>query len=119
MVVANPAVCLLLFRANRLLVRAKLLDAGTVATPARYGSFLRLTFVTKALAWPRSRLAPNSKTRDAGCAIGSGRKETPMTEIDSAFVEAEIAEHHAALVRQIVAVGVIMCLLLIWVGLHH
>ena len=45
-----------------------------------------------------------------------------MTEIDNAldpFVEAEIKEHHAALIRQIVALGVIVCLLLISVGLHH
>ena len=45
-----------------------------------------------------------------------------MTEIDSTldpFVEAEIKEHHAALIRQMVAVGIIICVLLILVGLHH
>ena len=45
-----------------------------------------------------------------------------MTEIDSTldpFVEAEINEHHAALMRQLVAVGVVICVLLIFVGLHH
>jgi hypothetical protein len=42
-----------------------------------------------------------------------------MTEIDSPFVEAEIKEHHAALIRQIVAVVFIVCVLLMWLGLHH
>ena len=45
-----------------------------------------------------------------------------MTEIDSTldpFVEAEINEHHAALIRQMVAFGTIICLLLILVGLHQ
>jgi hypothetical protein len=52
----------------------------------------------------------------------NGRKETAMTEIDSAldpFVEAEINEHQAALMRQMVAIGTIICLLLILVGLHQ
>ena len=43
-----------------------------------------------------------------------------MTRIDSTldpFVEAEIKEHHAALIRQMVATGAILCLLLILVGL--
>ena len=45
-----------------------------------------------------------------------------MTEIESAldpFVEAEIKEHQAALIRQMVAVGIIICFLLILVGLHQ
>jgi len=45
-----------------------------------------------------------------------------MTEIDSTldpFVEAEIKEHHATLIRQMVALGTIICLLLILVGLHQ
>ncbi len=45
-----------------------------------------------------------------------------MTEVDSTldpFVEAEIKEHHAALMREIVASGIIICLLLIWVALRH
>ena len=44
-----------------------------------------------------------------------------MTEIDSTldpFVEAEIKEHHAALIREIVAVGIIICAMLMLVGLH-
>jgi hypothetical protein len=51
-----------------------------------------------------------------------GWKESPMTEIDDAttpFVEAEMKEHHAALIRQMVAVGIIICATLIWLGLHH
>ena len=35
------------------------------------------------------------------------------------FVEAEIKEHQAALIRQIVAIGVIISVMLTWVGLHH
>jgi hypothetical protein len=45
-----------------------------------------------------------------------------MTEIDEAmapFAEAEIKEHQAALIRQMVAVGVIICVMLMLVGLHH
>jgi penicillin-binding protein-related factor A (putative recombinase) len=45
-----------------------------------------------------------------------------MTEIDdamAAFVEAEIKEHQAALIRQMVAVEGIICFLLILVGLHQ
>jgi len=45
-----------------------------------------------------------------------------MTEIDSALdpvVEAEIKEHHAAFIPQMTAIGIVVCLLLIWVGLHH
>jgi hypothetical protein len=42
-----------------------------------------------------------------------------MTEIDGPLVEAEIKEHNAAHMREIVAIGTIICLLLIWVGLHH
>jgi hypothetical protein len=41
-----------------------------------------------------------------------------MTEIDSTsdpFVEAEIKEHHAALIRQMVAFGIIICVMLILV----
>ena len=45
-----------------------------------------------------------------------------MTGIDSTldpFVEAEINEHHAALKRQIVAVVIVICAMLILVELHH
>jgi hypothetical protein len=45
-----------------------------------------------------------------------------MTEIDSTldpFVEAEIKEHNAALTQQLIAIGIVICLLLILVGLHH
>jgi hypothetical protein len=45
-----------------------------------------------------------------------------MTEIESTldpFVEAEIKEHNASLIRQMVAIGTIICLLLILVGLHQ
>jgi hypothetical protein len=44
-----------------------------------------------------------------------------MTEIDEAtapFMEAEIKEHQAALMRQMVAVGVIICVMMILVGLY-
>ena len=43
-----------------------------------------------------------------------------MTEIDSTldpFVEAEIKEHQATLMHQMVAIGTIICLLLVLVGL--
>ena len=42
-----------------------------------------------------------------------------MTEIDRTvdpFVEAEINEHHAALIGQMVAIGIIICVMLILVG---
>jgi hypothetical protein len=45
-----------------------------------------------------------------------------MNEIDDAaapFTEAEIKEHQAALIRQMVAVGVIICVMLVLIGLHH
>ena len=45
-----------------------------------------------------------------------------MTEIDdelTPFVEAEIKEHHASLIRQMAAVAIIICATLIWLGLHH
>jgi hypothetical protein len=45
-----------------------------------------------------------------------------MTQIDSTldpFVEVEIKEHNAALIRQMVAIGAIICFLLILVGLHQ
>jgi len=45
-----------------------------------------------------------------------------MTEIDDAmapFTEAEIKEHQAALIRQMVVVAVIICVMLILVGLHQ
>ena len=45
-----------------------------------------------------------------------------MAEIDEAtapFTEAEIKEHQAALVRQMVAVGVIICVMLMLIGLHN
>jgi hypothetical protein len=42
-----------------------------------------------------------------------------MTEFDDAlFVEAEIREHRAALMRQLIATVIISCALLILVGLH-
>jgi hypothetical protein len=59
--------------------------------------------------------------KGASCDHG-GRKESQMTEVDEAtapFVEAEIKEHQAALIRQMVAIGVIISVMLIWVGLHH
>jgi hypothetical protein len=45
-----------------------------------------------------------------------------MTEIDDAmapFAAAEIKEHQAALIRQMVAIGVIICAMLMLVGLHQ
>jgi hypothetical protein len=45
-----------------------------------------------------------------------------MTEIDDAmapFTEAEIKEHQAALIRQMVTIGVIICVMLMLVGLHQ
>jgi hypothetical protein len=45
-----------------------------------------------------------------------------MTEIDSTldpFVDAEIKEHNAALTRQMVAIGIIICAMLMVVGLHY
>jgi hypothetical protein len=42
-----------------------------------------------------------------------------MTEIDEAttpFTDAEIKEHHAALIRQMIAVGVIICAMLMLVA---
>ena len=44
-----------------------------------------------------------------------------MTEIDDAldpFVGAEIKEYHAARIRQIVAIGVLICGMLILMGLR-
>jgi hypothetical protein len=44
-----------------------------------------------------------------------------MTKIDEAtapFTETEIKEHQATLIRQIVAVGVIICVMLMVVVLH-
>jgi hypothetical protein len=45
-----------------------------------------------------------------------------MKKIDDAmapFSEAEIKKHQAALIRQMVAVGVIICVMLMLVGLHQ
>ncbi len=45
-----------------------------------------------------------------------------MTQIDSTldpFVEAEIKEHHAALIRQMVAIGIVICVMLRLIGLHQ
>jgi hypothetical protein len=45
-----------------------------------------------------------------------------MTEVSSTldpFVEADIKEHQAALIRQMVAAGINICLLLVWVELHQ
>jgi hypothetical protein len=44
-----------------------------------------------------------------------------MTEVDEAtapFTEAEIKGRQAALIRQMIAVGVIICVMLMLVGLH-
>jgi hypothetical protein len=44
-----------------------------------------------------------------------------MIEIDEAtapFPEAEIKEYQAALIRQMVAMGIIICVMLMLVGLH-
>jgi hypothetical protein len=45
-----------------------------------------------------------------------------MTEIDDTlapFVKAEIKEHQAALIREMVAVGVIICVMMVLLGLHQ
>lgn len=45
-----------------------------------------------------------------------------MTEIDSAldpFVQAETKDYHAALIREMVAVGIIICFLFMLIGLHQ
>ena len=45
-----------------------------------------------------------------------------MTKIDDAaapFVEAEIKEHQAALIRQMVAVGIIICVIIWWGSINH
>ena len=44
-----------------------------------------------------------------------------MNEIDDAmapFTEAEIKEHNAVLMRQMVAVGIFICAMLVLLGLH-
>jgi hypothetical protein len=67
-------------------------------------------------------LAENGKTPDGPYAIRVIGKETAMDEIDSTldpFVEAEIKEHRAALIRQMVAIGIVICVMLILVALHH
>jgi hypothetical protein len=67
-------------------------------------------------------LAQIGKTPDAGWAIKVAGRSHPMIEIDDAmapFVEAEIKEHQAALVRQMVAVGIVIFVMLVLVGLHH
>jgi hypothetical protein len=82
----------------------------TVALPLR-----RMGLSSRAIGWKKQN-APRALCDP------SGRKETAMTDIDSTldpFVEAEIKEHHAALIRQMVAIGLIICVMLIWVGLHH
>jgi hypothetical protein len=48
-----------------------------------------------------------------------GRKETALTQIDSTldpFVEVEIKEQNAALIGQMVAIGIIICVMLMLVG---
>jgi hypothetical protein len=58
-------------------------------------------------------LAGRSRTLDAFCAIKGDGKQSPLTEINEAtapFTDAEIKENQAALIRQMVAVGVILCL---------
>jgi CHASE3 domain sensor protein len=45
-----------------------------------------------------------------------------MTEIDDAmapFMASEIKEHQAALIRQMVVIGVIICVMLLLVVLHQ
>jgi hypothetical protein len=45
-----------------------------------------------------------------------------MTEIDEVtapFVEPEIKEHQAVLIRQMVTVGSIICVMMVLLGLHH
>ena len=45
-----------------------------------------------------------------------------MTQIGSTldpFVEAEIKEQQAALIRQMVMIGIVICAMLIWVGLRQ
>ena len=45
-----------------------------------------------------------------------------MTEIDDVtapFVEAEIKKNRAALTRQLIAVAIVICLMLMRIGLHH
>ena len=45
-----------------------------------------------------------------------------MTEIDEVtapFVEAEIKEHQAVLIRQMVTVGSIICVMMVLLGLHQ
>ncbi len=42
-----------------------------------------------------------------------------MTEIeDGLFAEAEIKEHQAALMRQLVAIAIIIFVMLLWMGLR-
>jgi len=43
---------------------------------------------------------------------------TEFVDAMTPLVEAEIKEHHAALIRQLVAVGAIICLMLILVALR-
>jgi hypothetical protein len=50
----------------------------------------------------------------------SGWKESLMIQFEDApFVGAELKEHHAALIRQMVAIGIVICVMLVLVGLHH
>jgi hypothetical protein len=45
-----------------------------------------------------------------------------MTEIDEVtapFVESEIKEHQAVLIRQMVTVGIIICVMMVLLGLHQ
>jgi hypothetical protein len=69
----------------------------------------------RAADWPKIARPPTAGVRS------EWPKETAMTEIDSVldpFVDPEINEHHAALIRQIVAIGSMICLLLLLIGLH-
>jgi hypothetical protein len=74
------------------------------------------------LAGTHRRLAENGNTHDAHCAIRAAGRKTAMTEIDSAldpFVQAETKDYHAALIREMVAVGIIICFLFMLIGLHQ
>ena len=66
--------------------------------------------------------APTRPAGKAGCHIPGGaspprRSNCPTRPWPRS--KAEIKEHHAALTRQLVAVGIVICLMLVLVGLHH
>jgi hypothetical protein len=114
--VTNRVLGVLLFRANRLLIRANLPDvyrSGSEARPLR-GHFadphlpLRKPWPALAADWPKMARRGTRLVRS------EWPKETAMTEIGSTldpFIEAEIKEHKAALIR--------LCPLLMLVGFHQ